>query len=424
MTRKVHVRLHPQGTALDVESGTPLQDVLFPHGVEFPCGGRGRCKGCRVRLLRGTLPVTDEQRRMLTDEELRGGWRLSCQCVAESDITIELAQWEASILTDQTQFEFHPRRGLGVAVDLGTTTIVAQLLDLETARVLAVRTALNLQARFGADVMSRVSCAVEEGGHDKLVKVVRDQIGKILGELLEAAAANPGDIAEVVLVGNTVMHHLFCKLDLQPLAFYPFESPTLGEYVFSGARVGWSFLAETPVRFLPCIGGYVGSDILAGVMATHMQKSDRVVALVDLGTNGEIVLGNRNRLVCSSTAAGPAFEGARIFMGMRASTGAISEVHVENGNLSCHVLGNVAPRGICGSGLVDAVASCLDLGLVQNNGRLSGDTGYLQLCDPVRLSQTDVRELQLAKGAIAAGIRILLDESGLKSEDLGALYLA
>lgn len=111
-------------------------------------------------------------------------------------------------------------------------------------------------------------------------------------------------------------------------------------------------------------------------------------------------------------------------MGMRASTGAISEVHVENGNLSCHVLGNVAPRGICGSGLVDAVASCLDLGLVQNNGRLSGDTGYLQLCDPVRLSQTDVRELQLAKGAIAAGIRILLDESGLKSEDLGALYLA
>jgi uncharacterized 2Fe-2S/4Fe-4S cluster protein (DUF4445 family) len=424
MSNRVRIRLHPQGTELDVQSGTPLQDILFPHGVEFPCGGRGRCKGCRVRLLQGTLPVTDEQERMLTSEEIQAGWRLSCQCSADRDITIELAQWEASILTDHTSFDFHPREGLAIAVDLGTTTIVAQLLDLKTARVLAIRTGLNPQARFGADVMSRVSVAVEEGGHTKLVEAVRGHIGKMVEELLEAADSDPQEVVEVVLVGNSVMHHLFCDLDLSPLAHYPFESSTLGEQTFRGKELGWPSLQRGRIRFLPCIGGYVGSDILAGVVATGMQRSEKVVALVDLGTNGEIVLGNRDRLVCSSTAAGPAFEGARIFMGMRASTGAISEVHIQEGKLSCHVLGNVSPKGICGSGLVDAVAACLDLGLIQNNGRLSQRTGFLTLCSPVRLSQTDVRELQLAKGAIAAGMRILLDESGLKKEDLSTIYLA
>ncbi|MGB5874002.1 MAG: ASKHA domain-containing protein, partial [Bacteroidota bacterium] len=242
--------------------------------------------------------------------------------------------------------------------------------------------------------------------------------------LLEAAESDPPDVVDVVLVGNSVMHHLFCDLDLSPLAHYPFESATLGEYNFRGTELDWLSLERARVRFLPCIGGYVGSDILAGVVATGMHRSKEIVALVDLGTNGEIVLGNRDRLVCSSTAAGPAFEGARIFMGMRASTGAISEVHVEGGNLTCHVLGNVSPKGICGSGLVDAVAACLDLGLIQSNGRLSQKTGYLTLCSPVRLSQTDIRELQLAKGAIAAGIRILMDESGLKKEQLSAIYLA
>jgi len=424
VTGPVHIRLHPQGTELDVERGTPLQDILFPHGVEFPCGGRGRCKGCRVRLLEGALPVTDAQERMLTAEEISAGWRLSCQCSAEGDITIELAQWEASILTDHTTFDFHPREGLAIAVDLGTTTIVAQLLELSTATVLAVRTGLNPQARFGADVMSRVSFAVEEGGHARLVEAVRGHIGKMVDELLEAAGSDPRDVVDVVLVGNSVMHHLFCDLDLSPLAHYPFESSTLGEQELRGTDLGWTSLESSRIRFLPCIGGYVGSDILAGVIATGMHKSREIVALVDLGTNGEIVLGNRDRLLCSSTAAGPAFEGARIFMGMRASTGAISEVHVEEGKLTCHVLGNVSPKGICGSGLVDAVAACLELGLIQSNGRLSQKTGYLTLCPPVRLSQTDVRELQLAKGAIAAGIRILLDEWGLKREDLSTIYLA
>jgi uncharacterized 2Fe-2S/4Fe-4S cluster protein (DUF4445 family) len=167
----------------------------------------------------------------------------------------------------------------------------------------------------------------------------------------------------------------------------------------------------------------VGSDILAGVLATKLHESEAPVALVDLGTNGEIVVGNRDRMLCTSTAAGPAFEGARISVGMRAATGAISEVRVEQGALACHVIGNVQPRGICGSGLVDAVACALDLGWVQPNGRFH-NREVLKLRPPVQLIQSDLRELQLAKGAIAAGLRILVRRWGAAPADLARVYLA
>jgi uncharacterized 2Fe-2S/4Fe-4S cluster protein (DUF4445 family) len=168
----------------------------------------------------------------------------------------------------------------------------------------------------------------------------------------------------------------------------------------------------------------VGSDILAGILATNLGEREDLNALVDLGTNGEIVIGNRERLLCASTAAGPAFEGARISMGMRASTGAISEVKVENQQLLCGVLGNVPPQGLCGSGLVDAVAAGLDLGRIQASGRFANGTGAWELSTPVTLTQGDIRELQLAKGAIAAGIRILLERCGASPRDLKKLYLA
>ena len=150
------------------------------------------------------------------------------------------------------------------------------------------------------------------------------------------------------------MHHLFCGLSVEPLSGHPFEPEQDGLQIFRAETLGWKFAGHPTVRFLPCLGSFVGSDILAGVLATKLHESDTLVALVDLGTNGEIVVGNRERMLCASTAAGPAFEGARISMGMRAVTGAISEVSIAAGQLRCRVLGNVPPRGICGSGLVDA----------------------------------------------------------------------
>ena len=425
MPDRVHIELQPLGETFELERGTPLQDVLFAHGVEFPCGGRARCKGCRVRVARGSLPVTPEQQGLLSAEELAAGWRLSCCCNAENDLTLELGQWEAAILADNSVFEFTPREGLGVAVDLGTTTLVAQLLDLRNAHVLAVRTALNHQASFGADVMSRVSFALNPDGMRRLSHLVRSQIGKLIAELLEAANRASVRVESVTVVGNTVMHHLFCGIDIMPLSRYPFEPARDGLEIFRASELGWKIASDPPVRFLPCLGGFVGSDILAGILAARLYESDALVGLVDLGTNGEIVIGNREGLLCASTAAGPAFEGARISMGMRAATGAISAVSVEEGAFRCHVLGNVAPRGICGSGLVDAVAAALDLGMIQPSGRLrDGANGTLMLCPPVALTQNDIRELQLAKGAIAAGICLLLARWGAEAKDLTRLYLA
>ena len=423
MSAFVHLELMPLGKVLRVKRGTPLQDVLFTHGVEFPCGGRGRCKGCKIKVLAGALPVTEEDKQKLSGAELVEGWRLACRAQAESDLKIDLAQWEAAILTDDSVFAFTPREGLGIAIDLGTTTIVAQLIDLQTGHVLAVRTALNAQAKCGADIMSRVEAAVAGGGQRTLLNLVRKQIGRLTQELVTTASGAAREVKSVVLVGNTVMHHLFCGISLEPLSRYPFEPVSPGLQVFEAAQLGWELPGNPAVRFLPCLGSFVGSDILAGLLATKLHESDEVAVLIDLGTNGEIVVGNRERMLCASTAAGPAFEGARISMGMRAATGAISEVRARDGQFECHVLGNAAPRGICGSGLVDAVAVGLELGRISPMGRLAnGDP--LTLKAPVTLNQWDVRELQLAKGAIAAGLRILLEQWGVAKDELAQVFLA
>lgn len=426
---------------LEAERGAPLQDFLFGVGVEFPCGGRGRCKGCKIKVVAGSLCVTDEDQARLSPAELAEGWRLACRARAETNLRIELAQWEAPILSDDSAFVFSPRRGFGVAIDLGTTTIVAQLLDLRTGHVLAVQTALNAQARHGADIMSRVEFAVLSQGQPVLEKLIREQIGRLISLLLASAGRQtPGRAVEsggiigagvpaeiciesIVVVGNTVMHDLFSGIGVEPLSQYPFDPSSPGLHVFAAAALGWEIPGNPNVYFLPCLGGFVGSDILAGVLATKLHERETLGLLIDLGTNGEIILGNRQGLLCAGTAAGPAFEGARIAMGMRAATGAISEVRARNGQLDCHVLGDGMPRGICGSGLVDAAAVGLDLGWILPSGRLAKGE-KLTLAAPVSLVQRDIRELQLAKGAIAAGARILLEQWGATDADVEQVFLA
>lgn len=436
----LQVELLPLGVLARIERGAPLQDLLFGYGVEFPCGGQGRCKGCRIKVLAGSLPITPEDKERLTPGELGAGWRLACRARPQNDIKLDLAQWEAPILTDDSAFQFKPGEGRGIAIDLGTTTIAAQLLDLETGRVLAVRTGLNAQAKHGADIMSRIEFGIGPNGGLTLQKVVRDQLRIMIQELLRAATQPrstvkptgppndrrsdiPEPLRHVVIVGNTAMHHLFCGLSVEPLSCVPFEPTSPGLQAFSAAELGWELPGHPVVRFLPCLGGFVGSDILAGLLATGLPESNSLNALIDLGTNGEIVVGNSERLLCASTAAGPAFEGARISMGMRAANGAISEVRAEGGKLVCRTLGAGRARGLCGSGLVDAVAAGLDLGLIRPNGRLSQGT-TLTLTPFVSLTQADIRELQLAKAAIAAGLRLLLEQWGSTFEQLEQVYLA
>lgn len=420
----VRITLLPLGHEFTVERGTRLQDVLFPYGVEFPCGGDAVCEGCKIKVLSGNLQMTPEQERILSRKEASEGWRLACQCRAQEDITLELAQWEAQILTDESRIEFHPREGYGIAIDVGTTTIAAQLLDLANGNVLAVEAALNAQGLFGADVMSRIEHAVMKDAQQELEGAIRRQLGDLVESLVRGAGVDGGRVIDTVLVGNTVMHHFFSGLDVTPLSQYPFESAENKLQRFPASQLGWSAVPNTSVSFLPAMGSFVGSDILAGILASNIYKSEELVGLIDLGTNGEIVVGNRERLLFCSTAAGPAFEGSCISMGMRATTGAIAQVRLENGEYHCRVLGNTAPRGICGSGLVDAVAAALEKGQIREDGRIVPDGEVIDICSPVVLTQGDIRELQVAKAAIAAGLKILTGKLGASVADLSKVYLA
>ncbi len=371
-----------------------LADRLFEEGVEFPCGGESACGGCKVRVLEGEVPVTAAMRLALSEQELRDGWRLACDASAAGCVVVEVGQWSLPVLTDEARVPIEPRAGRGAVIDLGTTTLVVQVVDLTTGDVLRVETALNPQARYGADVMSRLQ--YDFGRPGELGSLVRETLGRMLGE---------EPFREVLVAGNTAMHHLFGGLDVEPLTHAPFVSPTLGGYRLAGEKSGW----PGPAEFLPCLGGFVGSDLLCGIVATGLDQQARRQALFDIGTNGEVVVGSGQGIVCASTAAGPAFEGGRIGAGMRAGKGAIDRVHVLDGEFDCHVLGGGVARGICGSGLVDAAACGVELGLIGANGRVTAIERRLPLAGGVVLGQGDIRELQLAKGAMAAGLRMLAD---------------
>ena len=420
MQKKCTINLHPLGESVQVNAGTPLTDILNEYGVEFPCGGKGTCGRCRVRLLEGELKVDPFQREKLKKLKLDDEWRLACCCIAESDITLEISEFENIILADNSAFEFRPEMGFGLAIDLGTTTVVIQLVDLRNSHILDSVSFVNPQLKFGSDLISRIESCLD--GKQEIMKVlIREKIGEVIRLIQGRHNIN---INKIIIVGNTVMHHIFSGIDVRPLSFYPFESHDRGVQLFLPLSTGWELPEKTSIKFLPLIGSFVGSDILAGIAATHMADKEEYTILIDLGTNGEIVLGNRKKIVCASTAAGPALEGAKISQGMRASTGAISSVSYDNGQLCCHVIGNVRAKGICGSGLIDVVSVLLQRGETGVFGEFnSGEQSY-PLTPDVSVTQQDIREFQLAKAAISAGLKILLEKAGITYNEVSAVYIA
>lgn len=383
----------------------PLPDLLLEAGVEFPCGGAGTCGDCRVRVLRGKVPVTAPMREWLSPEELGEGWRLGCCSSSSGEVEFEVERWTVAILGDEMPLRLEPRPGFGVVADVGTTTLVLQCVDLETGEIVGTQSALNPQTCSGADVMTRIHHDLRHPGH--LRNVIREELGRML-----LAASGGRSITEVLLAGNTVMHHLFCDLSVGSLAAVPFRTDSTGQRVFLASELGWEVAGDPPVTFLPCIGGFVGSDLLAGLIACGLGHGDEPRALMDLGTNGEIALWDGQRIRCASTAAGPAFEGGGISRGMRAGSGAIHRVERADGHLHLHVIGGGTPKGICGSGLLDAIACALDLGALHASGRLVNGGRTFPLGAGMVLTQRDIRELQLAKGAVAAGIGLLIEEAG------------
>lgn len=330
-----------------------------------------------------------------------------------------------------------------LAVDLGTTTIVAYLWDLEAKRCLGTAAAGNPQAACGDDVISRmVYAGTREDGLERLQALAVAGVNGLVAELTASTGVPAREIYRVALVGNTCMQHLFLGLDPSYLGKAPYVPACRGPVITTAGDIGINIYPLGIVEFLPNIAGFVGSDALAAAVAVGLSEGAGNTLLVDLGTNGELLLATGDGLVACSTAAGPAFEGAGISAGMRAVPGAIEKMAVGREGLQWHVIGSLPPGGFCGSGLVDGLASMLELGILDPGGRIKapeevgppgksyvvpGDKGYDFSLDPsfsIRITQADVRKIQLAKGAVAAGMKTLLDQVGLKFQDLDQIILA
>jgi uncharacterized 2Fe-2S/4Fe-4S cluster protein (DUF4445 family) len=418
--KKHTILLCPLGKEISVNHGTPLVDVLHEFGIEFPCGGMGTCGKCRVKLVSGNIELTPPHQLKISRLGLSAEWRLACMSECTEDITLEVDQFSHVILADETTFKFEPQEGYGIAVDLGTTTIVSQLISLRSAEVLEVETLLNPQQKFGADLISRIQTCLE--GHAlEMTLLIRSAIGTMIDRMLDR---HPVPVKEVVLVGNTVMHHIFCGIDVAPLATYPFLSQDTDMKTFSPGELGWESDVRETIRFYPSIGSFVGSDILAGIASTGMHQKEKITALIDLGTNGEIAIGNSHRIVCASTAAGPAFEGAVISMGMQAVTGALSSIRLSGEKMEYNVIGKTTPKGICGSALIDAVAVLRWMKLIGTMGEIVSGQDHIRLTGKVSLTQRDLYEFLLAKAALAAGMTILARQLSISVNDISEVYIA
>ena len=392
----------PEGRCITAGAGALLMDALRDAGcfVDAPCGGRGKCGKCSVSV--DGIP------------------QKSCEYYVNQDICVELPpRQELRVLETGTPSAAVCGHGGGYAAafDIGTTTVVCALLD-STGRTLSVESGANPQIAYGADVVSRINAAVRGQG-SAMTALIRSAMGMLLGACCADAKVDPGDIDSISIVGNPCMRQLFLGLPLDNLATAPF-APAITETVYTPAGDYFPVCPDAMLLTVPDIGGFVGADTVGCILAARMDAATDTALLVDIGTNGEMVLCHRGRMVACSTAAGPALEGANIQFGMRAAAGAIDRVTAAG----IHVIGGGSARGICGSGLIDAVAVMLDRGVLNRRGRILTEDRRYDLTDGVWLTQEDIRQVQLAKGAIAAGIALMARHLGIAVEEIDRCILA
>jgi len=465
--KPARIALHGLGLEIEARPGHSLLDAVREAGlaIDSECGGRGTCGECRVRFLEGAPPPTAEDEFLLAPRELKDGWRLACQAFLASDCRVLIPETtprarrrKIRVLTEAVapgEAQIPPVRrpglvGYGAAIDIGTTTVVCYLMDLRQALQVGVASFANPQQAFGADVISRIMYA--RRGKRELRHLQRRLVSAIEKRLLTLCSQHdiPTDsVSTMTAVGNMTMMHLFRGVDPWPLGVAPYQPVFTDSPPIPGQELGFRRFGACQVLLLPGVGGHLGSDIVAGVTALDLPRRRGPSLFMDLGTNGEIVLCSDSTAVGSSCAAGPAFEGVHIHSGMAAFPGAVERVDEEDGQLRLDTIGGEEPVGLCGSGLADAVALLLRWGLLLPSGRLvapeqappdvplglrerlqedeGGRRFLLHENGPrgdIVLTQRDIREVQLAKAPMRAGIEILLKEAGLQAGAIEGVFVA
>lgn len=403
-----------QGTETHTLRASPARTLLESLrdagiAVQAPCGGNGTCNQCSV-VCTGLFCDAGGQTR-----EYRGEKALSCRLrpAGDGEVAVPLSAGDR-VLADAIDIPGEGT-GLGLAVDIGTTTVAAYLYDLATGRCLGAAGEMNAQRSWGGDVISRIQHARTPEGLAALRDAVRSQIR----ELARRLSPDTAKITYVSIAGNTVMEHLFAGLSPESIGVAPFAPLSLFGREEAASGYFDCFAPDCRLYLCPAVAGYVGGDITAGLLSSGASSSDGLTLFIDVGTNGEMALGNRDGFLSCATAAGPAFEGAEIACGSPARDGAISAVETD---LKCTVLGGGAAKSLCGSGLIDAVAALLYNEIIDETGRM--DAEKYTLSGEVYLSGKDVRQLQLAKAAVRAGIETLLERSGKEYGDITQVLLA
>ncbi len=444
-----NITFEPDGRRVSIHAGASILEAAGQAGIILNtiCGGKGTCGKCRVTLQPSGQDV------------------LACQYLIQSNLTVTIPPesrfYEPKILEYGIDIEtrirssigtgfLQPHHVFGLAVDIGTTTVVAKLVDMADGTLLATQAGLNPQIQYGDDIISRIHYASTKQKLLELHKVIIHYVNELTKKICKQSRIEPNHIHEMAVVGNTTMVHLFLKFPVTQLGQAPYNAFSLNAHNNCADKLGLIINPAANIYTAPCIAGFVGADTTAVSLAVDAGTAHEMTLVVDIGTNGEIVLGTLEQLYAASCAAGPAFEGARITHGSRAVDGAIESVIINNGDIDLDVIGGAAPRTICGSALIDAVAVLLDLGIIDTTGRflepekltklppkiLSRITEYKgqsAFClayaenkrkPKVLLTQNDIRQTQLAKAAIRAGIKLLQRKIGITDSDIRQILLA
>ena len=436
-------------------SGGSLLRTLLDGGefIDNACNGVGVCGKCKIKIVSGNIsPLVDCELKLLTAAELADGIRLACMVEVYGNTVVELLQMELKhkvLVKGYMPDDFVPdshESGYGAAIDIGTTTVVTALVDMKSGDEIAHASMVNAQKSYGLDVLTRITYEYENG--EKGIHELQDAIVGSINDMLDEACAKVDidrHLVEHISVGaNCTMMHMLLGVDARSIGKAPFIPEFKEAKTLKCADIGIDVAPNAELYCLPQVSGYIGADIVAGAYVCELDKVDENVLFIDIGTNGEIVLSRKGELLCCSCAAGPALEGMNISSGMRAADGAIEDVFVSENGIELHTIGDKKPIGICGSGILAILRELLKTGIVTKRGafikydeiadddwrkkyiRLNGSKREFVMHEEpeILVTQGDVRQVQLAKGAILSGFIALLNKAGIGMEDLDCVMIA
>lgn len=408
-----NVRFLPSGKEITVDAGTSVSDAAKLAGVQIvtPCGGSGRCGRCIVQLDGAN------------DDRV-----LACVTPVDRDMVVTVPDSDVSKVIAAVDYmesdigDFSPLSGgLGLAVDIGTTTVAADLIDMSDGTCISSYSDVNGQKVLGDDVLARIQHAADGGTmelRDLVLRTMNDMIGR---------SASGERIESVYIAGNTVMEHLFAGVDPTPIREEPYV-PVIISSDMTGPESGLAVSKSARVLTMPCISAYVGGDITSDIVYAGMDVSEGISLLIDVGTNGEVALGNRDMMMVCSSSAGPAFEGGNLRSGMMARPGAIDSIVIENGEVRFTVIGGVEPKGICGSGIIDLIAQLYLNDIIDKRGNFTDGArltdGRFMVHGSIGISEPEIKDVIMTKAAIFSATRSLVRNLGLEFSDLEKVYIA